>query len=121
MDLTAKPTIQKLLDYVKDLAPQWMDIGLKLMEKSEAQLSVIEANHPNIQKSCREMLQLWLRIDTDASWEQLIDVLKSSAIGLPVVAKNITQNQLSGMWFIVLTRKEMYRFYCTYIHNYVLM
>ena len=78
------------------------------MENSKEKLSIIEADHSNIQKCCREMLQLWLRIATDASWEQLIEILKSPAIGLPVIAENIAQNQLSGMWFVVLTRKEMY-------------
>ena len=93
------------------------------MENSGAQLSTIEKSYSDLRDCCREMLQLWLQINTDASWEQLIDALKSPAIQLPNIAENIEQNlTASGMWLIVLTRKEMYTymFYCIYICNYVL-
>ena len=40
-------------------------------------LNVIEKNHPHdVQRCCSEMLDLWLRTDTKASWNPLILALE---------------------------------------------
>ena len=93
-----KPTKNKLLDHVvPHVTPYWYDLGIKLLkEEEEAQLDVIESNYADDKKECcKRMFWYWLSTNTDASWQQLIEALQSSAIKLPVVAADI-EKMLKG-------------------------
>ena len=65
--------------YVRDtVAPCWYDFGVELLQNEYIdQLNIIEKNHPgDVQKCCTEMFKYWLQIDTEATWNKLIDALK---------------------------------------------
>ena len=99
--VNSKPTKRKLLDHViPHVTPQWYDLGIKLLnEEQESQLDIIESNHPDNKKECCKMMfWYWLSTNTDASWQLLIEVLRSPAIELPVVAASI-EEMLTGMLF----------------------
>jgi len=73
------------------VAPHWYDIGIQLLsEDQESHLDVIQANHVTDQiKCCKEMFWYWLKTHPKASWQQLVESLKSPAIQLHTVAANI--------------------------------
>ena len=96
--MNSKPTKQKILDHViPHVAPYWYELGVKLLkEYQESQLDTIESNHVgDNRKCCIAMFRYWLGTDTDASWQQLIEALRSPAVELPVVAADI-EKMLSG-------------------------
>ena len=93
----AKPILRELVDYVDDVALEWWNIGLNLLDNSEARLAIINKDYSDNRQRCTQMFRLWLQIDTNASWEKLIRVLKLPAIGLPVVAEKIAKNKSEGM------------------------
>ena len=58
-------------------------------------LNVIEANHPNdVERCCAEMFQYWLQVDTDASWNKLVDALVQ--IKHKALATKIKKDVLKG-------------------------
>ena len=73
------------------VATRWYDLGLELLEaKYVRNLEIIEAdNRDDVSKCCRQMFMKWLDIQTDASWSQLIQAVKS--IELNDVAASIEQ------------------------------
>ena len=90
--MNSKPTRNKLLDHVvPHVTPQWYVLGLKLLkEEQESQLDIIELNHPgDNQKCCMDMFRYWLNANADASWQQLIEALRSPVVKLSAVAADI--------------------------------
>ena len=98
--MNSKPTRNKLLDHVvPHVTPQWYILGVKLLkEDQESHLDIIESNHAgdNI-KCCMDMFRYWLNANTDASWQQLIEALRSPVLKLPVVAADI-EKMLTGSY-----------------------
>ena len=95
--MNSKPTKEKLLDHVvPHVTPYWYDLGVKLLkEEQESQLDVIEANYADDKKCCKKMFWYWISTNTDASWQKLIEALRSPAVELPVVAADI-EKMLTG-------------------------
>jgi len=96
--VSSRPTKQKILDYVVPcVSPNWYDLGVKLLkEKQESHLDVIQSNHANDNKKCcKEMFWYWLSTNTNASWQHLIEALRSPAVELPVVAADL-EKMLTG-------------------------
>ena len=92
------PTKRKLLDdVVPYVTPRWYVLGLKLLEENqETQLDVIKLNHAgDNQMCCMEMFWYWLGTNTDATWRQLVEALRSPVVKLPVVAADI-EKMLTG-------------------------
>ena len=90
--MNSKPTKVKLLDHVvPHVTPRWYVLGLKLLkEDQESQLDIIKSNHAgDNQMCCMEMFWCWLSTNTEASWEQLVEALRSPFVKLPVVAADI--------------------------------
>ena len=90
--MDSKPTIKKLLDHViPSVTPCWYILGVKLLkEGQESHLNIIESNRAGDNKNCcLDMFRYWLDTNTDASWQKLIEALRSPAVELPVVAANI--------------------------------
>ena len=71
------------------VAARWYDLGLQLLhEKNENELTFIESDATNdIKTCCRKMFAKWKETDELASWDKLIDALKS--IGLNTAASDL--------------------------------
>ena len=78
----------------ESIATKWHDVGVELLsQKGEKALRIIKANNAgNVSECCAEMLQLWLDRQPRATWNQLIEALRSPGIQLNDVA-----SQLEGM------------------------
>ena len=87
---TDKPTLKLLIKYFRDkVAPHWYDFGIQLLENECVdKLNIIKKNHPgDVERCCTEMFEYWLKIDTEASWNKVVDALEG--IGQNVAAKKI--------------------------------
>ena len=84
------------MKYRDDIAPYWFDVGLYLLEESTVyKLDIIKRNNPaDVQSCCHEMLEYWLMVDVEASWNKLIDVLEVTE--LTRTAERIKQDILLG-------------------------
>lgn len=87
----SKPTKRKILNYVVPrVATHWYVLGIQLLsEKEESELDIIKSNHTDNKDRCMEMFWHWLKVDINASWQQLLEALHSPAVGLPVVAVDL--------------------------------
>ena len=96
--VNSKPTKNKILDHVvPHVTPYWYDLGIKLLrEDQDSHLDVIESNHADNKKECcKKMFWYWLSTNTDATWQKLVEALRSPAVELPVVAADI-EKMLTG-------------------------
>ena len=95
--VNSKPTKEKLLDHVvPHVTPYWYDLGVKLLKvEQESQLDVIESTYADDKKCCKKMFWYWISTNTDASWQKLVEALRSPAVELPVVAADI-EKMLTG-------------------------
>ena len=91
------PTKNELLDHViPNVTSRWYILGAKLLKDQESHLDVIESNHPgDNEKCCMKMFWHWLSTNTDATWQQLIEALRSPAVKLPAVAADL-EKMLTG-------------------------
>ena len=97
---TDRPGLKYLNRYVKTfITAQWFDIGVDLLDvKDEPALQSIRVDHPgNSGKCTTEMLELWLRVKPDASWNQLIQTFRQPNISLEFLATDIESKLLKGM------------------------
>ena len=97
--MNSKPTKNKIIDHVvPHVTPHWYDLGIKLLrEEQESHLDVIKSNYTDKKTCCKEMFWYWLSSNTDATWQKLIEALRSPAVELPVVAANI-EKMLTGTY-----------------------
>ena len=74
----SRPTIRLLVKYWSKIALYWRDLGEQLLQENYAyMLDVIQANNSNkVEVCCHKMFQCWLEVDTEASWNKLIDALE---------------------------------------------
>ena len=100
---------------VKSLfAKNWYDVGLELLEpEDESKLDEIQTDKGgNVNECCGVMLYLWLQKQPYATWNQLIDALRSPGVELFDVASKI-EEMLNGMrhryvmYIIIATIKSM--------------
>ena len=89
-----KPTIKLLMNYEGKVAPHWHDLGIQLLQEEYVhQLDIIQQNYPtNIERCCTEMFKFWLNVDTNASWDKLINVLER--IGQISLAEKIRNGKI---------------------------
>lgn len=68
--------MNKLNQYVNDIAPFYHVIGLEL-DIRYSQLKVIktDTNLPGLTDKCQKMMEVWLDTDTHATWKKLCDAL----------------------------------------------
>ena len=97
--MNSKPSKKKLLEHVVcRVAPHWYDLGITLLyEDQESYLDVIKLNYTDKRECCKAMFWYWLSTNTTATWKQLIDSLRSSAVELPVVAADL-EKMLTGTY-----------------------
>ena len=66
---------------VPAVADKWRDIGVHLLHPTlinNRVLEVIEADHPHsVEGCCKSMFEKWLETQKDASWNQLVEAIKS--------------------------------------------
>ena len=77
-------TAPELKDLYQHITPQyaadWKVIGT-LLGLPSGELKAIEAGYPtNVKWCCNQMLEKWLEVDPNASWEKLISVVESYAV-----------------------------------------
>ena len=99
-----RPSLKDLFKHVKTcIAPNWFEVGIELLdERLENKLRLLKAEHDkNFGEGCREMLQLWLDSDTNASWDQLIKTLEQPCINEGHLAEKIKQMLKSNGMFII--------------------
>ena len=96
---TDKPTLKLLHKHVKDeVATKWRDLGVELLEEeSRHMLNIFEVDRNGVQECCSRMFDYWLEIDTEASWNALINALEE--IGEKVLAAKIKKDVLKGISF----------------------
>ena len=76
-------------------APNWNSIGIELLKDDNdvRQLSIISLNYPaDHKKCCNEMFKYWLGNDPEATWQKLLDALRSQAVGLKVLAHEVGES-----------------------------
>ena len=75
----------------ESIAIKWHDVGIELLkQEDEKTLGIIKTNNAgNVSECCAEMLQLWLRRQPNATWNQLICALRSPGIQLNDVVMKI--------------------------------
>ena len=90
----SRPSIKGLLPFVAQLAPNWHEIGMMLLEeKYEICLSLIKAEHGSDKQRCLAMLQYWMETHSEATWHDLVTALKLPGIvELTAVASAIERN-----------------------------
>ena len=100
--MDSRPSKKKLLDHVVSrVAPHWYYLGITLLdEDQESHLDVIESSHGSDKKECCiKMFWCWLSTNTSATWKQLVEALRSSAVELPVVAADL-EKMLTGTYTV---------------------
>ena len=77
--LEAPPTLRLLnhYDFITRMALHYYNIGLEL-RIDDSQLSNIhnDSRFPSHEEKCRQMLAVWLKKDTSATWEKLCKALE---------------------------------------------
>ena len=81
---------------VPEVGFKWFLLGFQLLDEQYVRiLYTIRADHKTAEDSCIEMLDEWLRTDVHASWNKLIEGLKSPSVKLNDVAGQL-QHMLLG-------------------------
>ena len=98
-----RPALRYLHRYVvTSVTSKWHDIGLELMDiGDENELDALEAE--NDIERVKKMFKRWLEKKSDASWNDLIKVLRIPHIGLHTLADDIKGKLLSESMCNVIT------------------
>ena len=66
------------MKYKGEIATHWSNLGAQLLEEKHAnKLDIIQENHRgDVERCCTEMFKHWLNVDTNPSWNKLIDALE---------------------------------------------
>lgn len=104
--LSDRPTLKQLNRFKHHICTQWYDVGLELFNERDIHtLKMLKANNPNdSEQCCIEMLNNWLERSPSASWEQLIDALKSVHMNLLAaeISKTICDGGMKGTGYDVV-------------------
>lgn len=85
-----------LAGYLRDLAPKWMTLGLKLGQKACVQeLRPLESMTQ--EAKCSVLLKKWVDSGKDVTLEKICSVLCSKGIDLEQVAKQMQVRLIEGM------------------------
>ena len=85
--------IDRLADYVVDIAYKWELLGTKLGQRTA--VKNIKATQADSESKCLDVLEKWLESDKNVSWAHLVKSLRS--IGLSAVAKQIEKVRYFGV------------------------
>ena len=85
--LNGKPTLRELLKHVSaSISTKWYQFGV-LLEINNAKLDSIAKDYQESDMKALKMFELWLSSNPSASRKQIIDTLKTEAIGKNTVAE----------------------------------
>ena len=86
-----RPSKKKILDIVNYVAPHWYELGIRLLnEGQESRLDSIKSDiGPDSKKCCIEMFWYWLESHPEATWQDLLESLRSQALELHNTAATI--------------------------------
>ena len=92
-----KPTLKLLNRHIRnEITTRSEDLGVELLnEEQPSLLNNIAENKPDVQSRCSELFKYWLRVDTDASWNKLIEALNK--IDEHCLAEKIKSDVLNGI------------------------
>ena len=96
--MKGRPSKRKLANFVVPLVlPHWFEIGIMLLdEDQEQQIDMIKDNNAKDALSgCMEMFWFWLDTHRDATWQDLLNALRSPGVDLRTVATKI-EKMLTG-------------------------
>ena len=79
--------MSELIDFVEDIAPKWIYIGIKFGQIQN--VKVIKSYAKGSEDSCLDMLFNWFHAGVDVTWPKFLGVLRHDAIGLGRVANSI--------------------------------
>ena len=87
---------------IPHVTPRWFELGVELLnEDQESHLDIIKSNHADDNRTCcMKMLSYWLSTNTSATWEKLIEALRSSAVELSAVAANL-EKMFTGSCIVI--------------------
>ena len=75
---------------VNSVAGKWKDLGVQLLPPE--MVDIIAADHPHdVVSCCKCVLKKWRETATDATWNQLINVLRSSSVQMDYFAGQLEQ------------------------------
>ena len=102
----SRPLLRDLYDQVvPSVADMWRDLGVRLLDPSlldQRVLEVIAADHPHsVEDCCKSVFEKWLNTQEDASWQQLLEALKS--VQLDYLSSQIENKLKTGMIFVFTT------------------
>ena len=89
-----RPSLKTLHDHVvMKVADRWKDLGVQLLQSDQQHiLNIIATDHPNdAVKCCKCVLEKWLETAPDATWNQLIEALRSPSVHLIHLADQLEQ------------------------------
>ena len=100
--LNTRPLLKDLYErVVPSVADKWRDIGVQLLHPTlvdDRVLDVIAADHPHsVEECCKSMFEKWLETQKDASWKELLEVIKK--IELHSIADKL-EKELQGKKYI---------------------
>ena len=120
-----RPSLKYLNRYVRSsVGLKWHDLGIELLDQDDlVELNNIRAQYSlDVNECCKEMFQLWLRKQLNASWNQLIEALRQPGIELDTLASKIEQMLHKAGWckpsfLILLIAIQIckYSFICHYL------
>ena len=118
---SSQPTLNDLSCHVVMKAAQkWRDLGVQLLEDNQFQigmLDIIGAEYNDV-RCCEHVLEMWLQITPNASWNQLISALRSPTVQLDRLADQLEKmlsikcKIYSNSYSLLQTVHYEYREYC---------
>lgn len=76
-------------DFILQMAPRWTAIGIKLQLQDE--VDVRRYRPESNESKCTEIISLAIQQEKLTSWQQLLEVLESTAVNRPNVARRIRE------------------------------
>ena len=89
-----RPSLKDLYDHVvPNVADKWEDLGVQLLRPDqEKMLDVIAADRSHdVVSCCKRVLKKWLDTSTNATWNELIRVLRRPSVELDCLANQLEQ------------------------------
>ena len=98
-----RPSLKNLNDHVvNNVAHKWRDLGEQLLQPDqETMLDIIEADQPSdVVSCCKRFFKKWRDTTTNATWDQLIQALRSPSVQLVYLADQLQQ--------MLITERKIY-------------
>ena len=91
---TEIPSLRELFQELHHVSVMWFNLGIEL-EIPVSVLYNIQSDHRGTERCFIEMLQVWLKISPQPTWEAIVNALKSPSVGEPRLAMEIEAKYLT--------------------------